>query len=414
MNKHLLSADDLMFDWDGSSPNPAGSVQVYDETLRDGLQATYVRHPTLEEKLQLIQLMDALSIDWANAGFPASSERQFSDIVGMGKAKSEGNVRLELRCAARAIPGDVEAILNAANATGYAFEAGIFIGSSNIRKLVEDWDLGSMLKRVRESVSLAVKGGLTVMFVTEDTTRAHPETVRALYEAAVSEGATKLLVCDTVGSATPRAAGRVVQFLLNEVVRGQKGLEVIWHGHSDRGLALANCMAAVEAGACAVEGTALGVGERAGNAPIELILSYLCIAGLRTLDPSALVDYAEFAARILEYAIPPNQPVVGAEVFNTGSGVHASAIRKALEMGREDIARIVYSGIDPAMVKRSVSAKVGRMAGRSSAILHLRALGIEPTEERVQALLEIAKESHSVLTDADIRDLMERPDYQAR
>jgi len=405
-----LSADDLIFDWNGPASKPPHRVQVFDETLRDGLQATYVRHPSLDEKLDLLRLMDVLAIDWADVGFPAAGTGHFRDVVGIGKARAQGLFRIALQCAARTIDGDVHAVLQAADSSGYPFEAAIFVGSSNIRKLIEKWDLRDMIRRVRRSVSLAVRHGLTVMFVTEDTTRAHPETIVALYDAAISEGATKLCVCDTVGHATPHGTRRLVEFVMSKIVRGQAGIEVIWHGHQDRGLGLANSIAAIEAGVSAVEGTALGVGERAGNTPMELILGYLWMEGLRSADIVALVDYAECASRILQYPIPPNQPIVGADAFNTGSGVHAAAIRKALDMGREDLAQVVYSGVDPSIVGRTAGARLGKMSGRSSAVLHLRALGIQPTDARVQAVLDAAKRSAAPLSDSDIRSLIEHID----
>lgn len=406
MSINHLSADDLIFDWNGPSPRPAGSVEVCDETLRDGLQATYVRHPDRAEKLELLRRMDALGIEIANVGFPASGPQQLADVVAIGRAGAAGKLRLKLRCVARSLASDVRGALDAAEQSGYAFDVGIFIASSNIRKLVERWDLPEMIGRVRDSVGLAVRNGLTVMFVAEDTTRAHPETIRALYDAAAAEGARRLCISDTVGRATPRGTTALVEFIAREVVRGQGGLSITWHGHRDTGFEIANALAAIEAGASAVEGTALGVGERAGNTPIELLLAQLYLRGLRTTALTELIDYATYASEILGYPIPVNQPVVGVEAFNTGSGTHAAAMRKALELGRPDLARVVYSALDPAVLQRGIRVRVGKMSGRSNVILALRALGIESTERSVQAVLGSAKAAESSLSDEEIRRLV--------
>jgi isopropylmalate/homocitrate/citramalate synthase len=407
MEERSLSIGDLVHDWNGPLPHPGGDVQVFDETLRDGLQAAHVRHPNVEEKLHLLSLMDRLGIDQADIGFPSSDCQQSSDIVELGRIAAAGKLRLRLEVAGRCAPGDIRAILDVVERSGYTFEAGIFIGSSSIRRFVEGWDLSTLVGRVREGVALATRNGLRVMFVTEDTTRSDPETIRVLYDAAISEGATRLCVADTVGSATPRGVARLMSFIVREVIRGQPGLQLIWHGHRDLGLEIANCLAAVEGGAQALEATALGIGERAGNAAMELVLAHLHLNGLRSGSLLPLTEYAHYAARILRAPIPFRQPVVGPEAFSHGSGVHAAAIRKALELGRPDLAGVVYSPIDPAVVKRTIGITVGRMSGRSNAILALRNLGIEPAEGLVSAVLAAAKTSDSPLTNERIRQLAE-------
>jgi 2-isopropylmalate synthase len=338
-------------------------------------------------------------------GFPASGERDFDDLVEIGRAAAGGGARIALRCIARSRVEDVRVALDAVERSGYPFEVAIFIGSSNVRKLVEGWSLDAMVERVRASVGLAVRHRLAVMFVTEDTTRAHPATIRALYDAALDEGATRLCLCDTVGHATPAGVRRLVEFVRREVVRDRSEVEVWWHGHDDRGLAVANALAALETGASGVEGTALGVGERAGNAAIEQLLALLHLRGRRAAALHDLVAYARAASQALGYPIPVRQPIVGDAAFSTGSGIHTAAIKKALEAGRPDLARIVYAGLDPALVGREIEVRIGKMAGRSSVVLALRSLGIQPTPEAVRAVLTAAKAADRPLRDEQIARL---------
>ena len=187
-----------------------------------------------------------------------------------------------------------------------------------------------MLRVSEEAVTFAVRQGLPVMYVTEDTTRARPETLKALYGNAIRWGARRLCLADTTGHATPSGVRNLVRFVRDEIISPSgEDVKLDWHGHRDRGLGIANCLAAIEAGVDRVHATALGVGERVGNTEMDLLIVNLRLLGLYTHDVSRLPEYCRLAAEATGVPIPVNYPVVGADAFRTGTGVHAAAIVKA-------------------------------------------------------------------------------------
>ncbi len=307
-------------------------IEVNDETLRDGIQATYVRHPSLEEKKKLVQLMDQLGIESANIGFPVSSDSQMKDIVKLAEFVKKNNLDIKLGCAARTIEKDIEAIVEASECAGVSLNAGVFIGSSRMRFFVEKWDLHELGVKVSTAIKFAKNHGLEVMFVTEDTTRAHPETIEYLYETAIEAGASRICVSDTVGYSTPWATYNLLSFIQSKILHQYSHIKLDWHGHNDRGLALANAIVAVFAGADRIQATALGVGERAGNTAMEELLVNLHLENLYDDRIESLHKYIDYSAKILNYKIPVNKSVAGLDVFSTSTGVHAAAIKKAQDM----------------------------------------------------------------------------------
>ena len=239
--------------------------------------------------------------------------------------------------------------------------------------------------------------------MTEDTSRAHPDTIRALYSTAIELGARRLCVCDTVGHSTPQGARAVVKFVRELADQHDPTLGVDWHGHRDRDLGIANCLAAIEAGADRVHGSALGVGERAGNAPMDLLLVNCRLQGWIRNDLTALPEYARKAAAALGVEIPHNYPVLGGDAFETGTGVHAAAVVKAYRKGDVELADSVYSGVPAHMVGLEQVIAVGPMSGKSNASWALERLGIEPTEDRVQRVLAAGKSSKRMLTSDEVR-----------
>ncbi len=282
----------------------------------------------------------------------------------------------------------------------------MFLGSSPIRRLVEDWSVDHLKRTTEESVKFAVSAGLPVMYVTEDTTRTDPSTVVALYSTAIRAGARSIVLCDTVGHATPRGAYNLVKFVIEEVVKpsGEK-IRVDWHGHNDRGLAVANSMAALAAGADQIHGTALALGERVGNTPMELMLVNLRLLGLIDRDLSQLKKYSETVARATGTVIPPNYPVVGRDAFRTATGVHAAAIAKAYKKGDTELADAVYSGVPAHMFGSEQVIEIGAMSGRSNVVYWLGKHGIAVTDEVVERILAAAKQSARILTEDEIRAL---------
>ncbi|MBM3973495.1 MAG: 2-isopropylmalate synthase [Planctomycetes bacterium] len=396
---------DLIHDWNltGGAFHPTRPLQFDDETLRDGLQSPAVSDPSLEQKIDLLDRMDRLGIHTANLGLPGAGGRPREDILKLAQHIAKSRLRIGANVACRTVVSDIEPVVEMTQRAGIPIEVCAFIGSSYIRQYAEDWTVERMLQNTRDALTFAQKHQLPVMYVTEDTTRARPETVKALYSTAIELGARRLCVCDTVGHATPQGTRAVVRFVRELADQHDKTLGVDWHGHRDRDLGIANCLAAIEAGADRIHGTALGVGERAGNAPMDLLLVNCRLHGWIDNDLSTLPQYVAAAAKALQVDIPHNYPVLGKDAFETGTGVHAAAVIKAFKKGDVELADAVYSGVPAGMVGLQQLIAVGPMAGKSNAAFVLERLGIEPTEERVQRVLAAGKSSKRLLTDAEVR-----------
>jgi len=395
--------DDLIYDWNrlpGEAAPKAAEPMFVDETLRDGLQSPSVRDPDLDEKLHLVRLMDQLGIDSADVGLPGAGARAREHIRALCREMSALTIRPNVAC--RTLISDIAPVVDLAQELGTPVETCAFIGSSPIRQYAEDWKLEDMLDLTRKAVAFAVDHELPCMFVTEDTTRARPEHIRALYTAAIEAGASRICICDTCGHATPSGAKALVTFV-KELVRGLGAdVGIDWHGHRDRGLGLINALAAVEAGASRVHATALGVGERAGNTEMDLLLVNLRLMGRISNDLSALAEYCQLASRAIGVPIPHNYSVFGQDAFETGTGVHAAAVIKAFRKGDAWLADRIYSGVPAGMFGLEQVIRVGPMSGKSNVAWVLEKHGVEPTEERIQGVLALAKQTPRMLTDEEV------------
>src|SRR5438552_4485457 len=318
---------ELIYDWNRAGDATAfdwtrARVDLNDETLRDGLQSPSVRDPALDVKKRLLHLMADLGIVAADIGLPGAGPRVLEQVRALATEIRDARLPLAPNCAARTVIADVEPIVRVTDEVGITIEAATFIGSSPIRQYAEDWTLERILRSTEEAVTYAVRHGLPVMYVTEDTTRARPETLTALYRAAIDCGAGRICLADTVGHATPDGVKALVKFVKDNIVKGED-VRVDWHGHRDRGMGLVNCLAAIEAGVDRVHATALGVGERVGNAEMDLLLVNLNLLGGQRRDLSKLPEYCHLVADAVDLPIPANYPVLGDDAFRTGTGVHA-------------------------------------------------------------------------------------------
>jgi len=245
------------------------------------------------------------------------------------------------------------------------------------------------------------------MYVTEDTTRAHPETVKRLYATAVEGGATRICLCDTVGHATPSGVRNLVRFVRDAVLaRIGPHVRVDWHGHSDRGLGVWNSMAAIETGVHRIHGTILGIGERCGNTPLDQLLANLKLMQVIDNDLRRLSAYVEFISEITRTPIPNNYPIFGKDAFETATGVHAAAVIKAFKRGNHWLANRIYSGVPADLFGREQTITIGNMSGKSNVIYYLERRGIDPTPEVVDRVLRHAKESDRVLREEEVLALL--------
>jgi isopropylmalate/homocitrate/citramalate synthase len=397
---------DLIHDWNihAGAEMPIGrAVMLNDETLRDGLQNPSVRDPSIGEKIEILHLMEALGIDTVNIGLPGAGPRAYADTEALAREIARSRLKIRPNCAARTHKKDIQPIIEISERVGFPIEAATFLGSSPIRRLVEDWTVEHLQRTTEEAVAFAASAGLPVMYVTEDTIRTDPATIVTLYSTAIRSGARAIVLCDTVGHASPRGAYSLVNFAIENIVKpsGEK-IRVDWHGHNDRGLAVANSLAAVAAGADQVHAVALGLGERVGNTPMELMLVNLRILGMIHQDLSKLRQYSEAVSRATRTPIPANYPVVGRDAFRTATGVHAAAIVKAFKKNDRELADAIYSGVPAHLFGLEQVIEVGPLSGKSNVIYWLESRGIAPTEELVDRIFAAAKKSERILTEEEI------------
>ena len=404
--------DSLIYDWNQVPPftcqfDPPERIELNDETLRDGLQSPSVLQPTLEQKLTFLRLLPQLGIGSADIGYAGASKAALEDVVVLAKTILEERLPIKPNCAARTHEADIAPVLEAQQRSGQAIQAALFIGSSPIRQLVEGWDESFLLKTIEKAVSYARRSGLSVMFVTEDTTRARPEHVAAMYLTAARTGASRLCLADTVGHATPTGVQRLVEFLREQLQSAGFGhLMLDWHGHRDRGLDVVNSMAALSAGANQVHGCALGIGERVGNTAMDTLLVNLVIQGWMDQDLSALDEYCRLASEMTGMPISRNYPIMGEDAFTTSTGVHAAAILKAQARGDTWLEDRVYSSVPAALVGRRQVITVGPMSGQANVVAWLKDHEMEPTPSSIALILQAAKQTSHVLSDDEIISLL--------
>jgi isopropylmalate/homocitrate/citramalate synthase len=406
-----MKASDLIYDWNRALPLellPTRKVSLNDETLRDGLQSPSVRDPSITEKVEILHLMEALGIDSLDLGLPGAGPRAVEHVEALAREIVSQRMNIQANCAARTHENDIRPIAEIVQRTGLKIDAATFIGSSPIRRYTEGWTEDFLLETTEKAVRLAVSLGLEVMYVTEDTSRCDPEMVKRLYSTAINCGAKAIVVCDTAGHATPMGAYALVKFVIEEVVRpcGEK-MRVDWHGHCDRGFALANSIAALAAGADCIHACALGTGERVGNTQMDQMLVNLKLMGVPpwvTQDLTKLKDYCEAVSRATGVPVPPNYPVVGEDAFRTATGVHAAAVIKAYRKNDVELANAIYSGVPSQLFGMEQVIDIGPMSGKSNVLFWLERRGIAASEEVVDRIYKRAKSSDHTLTEAEIRE----------
>jgi 2-isopropylmalate synthase len=399
---------DLIYDWNSvekvAALSPKKRIQFLDETLRDGIQSPSVVDPAIDDKLRIVDLANDLGIDTMDIGLPGAGKRAIEDVTTIASHIRDAKLRVKASCAARTHQNDVQAIVDISQAVGIEIEVLCFIGSSPIRQYAEDWDLARMMKLSADAIDLGRKYNLPVAYVTEDTTRSRPEVLTKLFTNAVEHGASRLIVCDTVGHVTPDGIRNLLKFTRNVLDgMGRPEVGIDWHGHNDRGLGVVNSIFAIEYGADRIHGTALGIGERVGNAALDQILLNLKLLGeLPEHDLTKLVLWCKVVSQATRVPIHPQYPLAGSDAFRTATGVHAAAIIKAEKKGHEWLADRIYSGVPAGMFGKEQEIEVGHYSGESNVVYWLKKRGYEPTKELVAAVLGAAKRGNRVLTDDEI------------
>ncbi|HIA04910.1 MAG TPA: 2-isopropylmalate synthase [Myxococcales bacterium] len=414
MNPEQLNNEELIYDWNlvNSTRPIAGTERVllYDETLRDGIQSPSVVDPSIENKLQLVHLMDDLGIDYADIGLPGAGPRAVEDVTRIAQEMVNSRMSLKASCAARTHINDIRPIVEISQKVGIEIEVMAFMGSSPIRQFAEDWDMERMLKMSSEAITFAYKNNVPVSFVTEDTVRSRPDTLEILFKNAIECGARRLCLCDTCGHATPDGVRSLVEFSKKVIddmgMTGQVFLD--WHGHNDRGLALTNAIRALEAGVDRLHGTGLGIGERVGNTMMDQLLLNLKLLGVIDNDLSSLLAYCRSVSEATRWEIPKNYPLAGSDAFRTATGVHASAIIKAEKKGDQWLADRIYSGVPASEFGKQQEIEIGHMSGASNVHYWLTRRNIQADEQLVDAILSNAKATNRTLAEEEIMAIVRK------
>ena len=401
----------LIFDWSRYGARRAlwpSRVMLHDETLRDGLQSPSVIDPPVESKVEILHLMESFGIDSVNVGLPGAGQRQRDATVRLCREIDSQRMKIRPGCAARTMVVDIQPIADAVQLTGVPITAFIFIGSSPVRQYAEEWSIDFILKQTREAIGFARRENLDVTYVTEDTVRSNPDDLRVLLTAGIEAGASRVCLCDTCGAAVPDGTYNLVAWVRTLIEELGADVGIDWHGHRDRGLALANSLAAAEAGATRIHGCGLGIGERVGNTPMEQLLVNFRLLGLRDDDLSRLPEYVKHISEATGVPVPVNMPIVGRDAFRTATGVHAAAVVKAHKRGQAELANLVYSGVPADVIGRRQEIEIGPMSGNSNVVWYLQERDLPCNPEIMRAILEAAKKSDHLLTEEDIIGVVQR------
>lgn len=407
----------LIFDWSRNGERQArwpAAVMLYDETLRDGLQSPSVTDPSVEKKVEILHLMEALGIDCLDAGLPGAGVRQREAVTRLCREIAGQRMKIRASCAARTVVADIQPIADVVQLTGVPVEAMLFIGSSPVRQYAEGWTLDFIVKQSHEAIAFAAREGLQVTYVMEDTTRSAPDDLRVLLTEAITAGAKRVCLCDTCGAAVPDGAYNLVAWVRALIEDLGVDIGIDWHGHRDRGFDLANSIAAIEGGATRIHGTALGIGERVGNTPMEQLLVNFKLLGLRDGDLTRLPEYVAAVADATAVPVPVNAPIVGRDAFRTATGVHAAAVIKAKTRGHDLLANLVYSGVPAHYVGRKQEIEIGPMSGKSNVVFYLAEHGLPGTQDIITAVLAEAKRSDRVMTEGEIIRIVKRCEAEAK
>jgi len=411
---------DLIYDWNEVKRKGKvfpKQIELCDETLRDGIQSPSVVDPAIETKKELLELMDKLGITVANIGLPGAGPRAVDDVKALACHIRDRKLSIGATTAARTVIKDIEPVVRVRDETSVPIVVYTFLGTSPVRLLAEDWDMDRLLRSTDEAISFAVKNNLEVAFVTEDTTRTPPKTLDRLFRHAINLGCRRLVLCDTVGHVTPDGVANLIDWTRNLIVATGEDVKIDWHGHNDRGLGVPNALFALEHGADRVHGTALGVGERVGNASIDQIIVNLKLMGAYRHDVTHLVQYCRLVAESTKVDVPVNYPLVGRDAFRTATGVHAAAVIKAEKkgdrFGEAALADVIYSGVPAGIFGREQEIEVGHMSGLSNVRYWLEKRRVPVTDELVQTIFQKAKSHNRTLRDDEIWDLVKRAEAQA-
>jgi 2-isopropylmalate synthase len=404
MNEFWFNWNNIQIDW--PLPKKSPTWEFFDETLRDGIQAPYIATPSLDSKFQLIDHMALAGIRCADFGFPGSGPAAAAQCRKIAAYIAASGYEISQGYAGRSHSSDIDAICTLAQSVGVSVDAYIFIGASPIRQRIENWDLDSIVTRIRSAARACEHGDVEFVLVLEDTTRCTPDALERIYDTALDLGVRRITLCDTVGASRPHGTKALIGWSARYFTEHGHSVGFEWHGHNDRGLGLINSLTALAAGCERVHGTVLGVGERAGNTSIDQLIVNSHLDGRAEHDLIALRQYCEYASNALGVSIPNNYPAMGRDVFTTSAGVHASAILKAHEksdlFGKDSI----YSSVPASKLGREQEVLIDSSSGASNVRYWLTIRGLQADETAIQHVLDAAKTRSFPLNDDEIGKIL--------
>lgn len=397
--ERVESARDYLYSWNLVNKKQFAGVKI-EEDIRDALQCVRTTRPSVEHRKQLVELSAKVGVQFAFLGFPAASEREAAECTALANHVAQRNLSVEPVFMARALSPDLLPILEIRDRTGIAITADIFISTSALRLKVEGWTLAAVIEKMQEAAHFAKAHALPFRISLEDSTRTAPDALALAVGEAVDLGAKAIVLCDTVGDCLPSGASRTTAFVREQIERASSNVEIGWHGHNDKGLALANAIAAIESGASIISGTFMGIGERTGNIPLEQLILMLSEAGNDQYDLHAMMRLCELFSESANISTPHHLPLIGRDAFSTATGTHVAAIHKARQFG-PDFEDLIYSAVSANALGRGQTLLIGPNSGRGSIQAILVALNASPTEELISAVLHHCKQQDRCLEGAD-------------
>jgi 2-isopropylmalate synthase len=395
------------FDWNTPTVRRQ-PIEVGDVTLSEGLLSPSVVDPSQPDKRRLLSLMPVLGLRAVSLGHPGLGVRQFSTVLNLARELMLAQWELDASCVARASVKDVASALDVRERSGLDVEVAVTLAVSPIQMEAEGLSAARLRDAAEASIAFAVRAGARVVAVLDDASRTPPEQLAPVLRDVAALGASAVRLADSAGRATPDATRALVRFV-SEHLRTRTGrpVRLDWVGQNDRGLALANAMAAVDAGVDRVFASALGLGSRSGITPMELLLTNLRVNGLWSHSLRTVVEYCESAATAFGIAIAPSSPLIGSDAFRTGSGAHATALVKALRAGDPWLADNVISGVPAGLLGLENRVDISPVSGLSNVRWWLARHGYDASDQVLtRELLLAVKQTQRAATDDELHELV--------
>ncbi|NLE04611.1 MAG: 2-isopropylmalate synthase, partial [Crenarchaeota archaeon] len=360
------------------------TIRIFDTTLRDGEQ-TPGASLTLDDKIEIARQLDLLGVDAIEAGFAASSEGEkkvITEIINLG-------LKSEICSLSRAIESDIDAALETNADTIH-----VFISTSEVQmKYALNMSPEQVLKATTKSVEYVKKHGAKCEFSPMDATRSELKFLKQVCQTAEKAGMDRLNIPDTVGIMTPRSIGKLIEEI-DSVVK----VPISVHCHDDFGMAVANSLAAIDAGASQIHCTINGLGERAGNASLEeVVMALKMLYKYKTnINPKLLYSTSRLVSSLTGITVQANKAIVGENAFAHESGIHTRGVT---------VKPLTFEPIEPEAVGRTRKLVAGKLAGIRGIKAELEDIGIQPKEEQLKEILKRVKDlgdKGKIVTDADL------------